>query len=82
MIDYFITTYNDGNGKHLYYFPGLDDSGKRLTKMSFMTSPGDYRYTKQSDGAIDYLMLESPSQIVCRVTNVTTQEHKDITIKL
>ena len=82
MIDYFITTYNDGNGRHLYYFPGWDDTGKPLTKMSFLSSPGDYRYTKQSDGAIDYLILEGPSNFSCRVTNIGTRESKDITISL
>ena len=82
MIDYFLTSYNDGTNMHIYYFPGLDDNGHQMTRMSFIKAPNDYRYTKQSDGGIDYIIVEGSGEVVCRVSYVASREYKDITIKL
>ena len=83
MINYFITTYKDDSNAHIYYFPGLDNTGHALTRMSFLTPPGDYRYTRQTDGAIDYILLNNDvKKVKCRVQNVATRECEDIEIEI
>jgi hypothetical protein len=82
MVEYFLTTYKDDSNGHIYYFPGMDESGHALTRMSFLTSPGDYRYTRHTDGGIDYILLSDVKTVKCRVQNIATREVEDIELNL
>ena len=82
MVGYFLTTYKDDSNRHIYYFPGMDESGHALTRMSFLTSPGDYRYTRHTDGGIDYILLSDVKTVKCRVQNIATRECEDIELNL
>lgn len=82
MVDHFITTYKDDSNRHIYYFPGLDDAGHALTRMTFLTSPGDYRYTRHTDGGIDYILLSDVHTVKCRIQNISDRTCKDIELKL
>lgn len=61
MFPGYITLYTDDNDRvHLYYFPGISDDGKTSVYMPLDMSKirYDYRFTKLSDGAIDYMFLD------------------------
>lgn len=80
-LEPFVTSYRDDNNIRVYFFPGKDDNGHMLARMMFLTSLTDYRYTRQSDGSIEYILDESPSKIKCRIQNISTGETKDIELK-
>lgn len=72
-IEGFVTSYKDNDGKlHIYFFPGKDENGHILCKMLFLTKDVDYLYTRQADGGIDYIIIDSPSSVIYRMTEIAT----------
>ncbi len=81
-IEGFVTTYKADDGRmHVYFFPGRDDSGHVLCKMFFLTKNIDYLYTRQSDGAIDYIINDAPATITFRMTNIQTGEYETYNVE-
>ena len=81
-VNWFLTSFKDNEVMHIYFFPGRGEKGQPLARMSFIKSPGDYRYTRHSDGAIDYKITEKGTgKILCRVYENDGREYKDIEIE-
>ena len=80
----FVTSYRtDDNIRHIYFFPGKNESGNPLYKMYFITKDIDYRYSRESDGAIDYIIINSNTdEVQYSMQNIITGETKTYTIKL
>lgn len=79
----FITSYKDDENVHIYFFPGRDEKGYAIARMSFLTSITDYKYTRQSDGSIEYILNgDTPKTISCRLQNISTGETKDNILEL
>lgn len=74
-IEGFVTNYKADDGRmHVYFFPGRDDSGHVLCKLYFLTKGIDYLYTRQSDGAIDYIINDAPSKISFKMSNIQSDK--------
>lgn len=83
-IQGFITSYKAENGNtHIFFYPGQDEHGKPYLKMSFSSKDIDYLFTKHSDNAFDYNIIESTSEfITCHITNTLTNKKQTYTIRL
>lgn len=76
-IDSFVTTYRSSDGKmHVYFYPGKDWTGHIISKFVFLSKDIDYLYTRHTDGAIDYIINNSPQKLSFTVTNTITGESK------
>ena len=74
-IPSFVTTYKSSDGKiHVYFYPGRDASGHVISKFVFLSKDIDYLYTRHTDGAIDYIINNSPKKISFSMTNTITGE--------
>jgi hypothetical protein len=80
-VEPFVTSYRDEEHIRVYFFPGMDDNGHVLARMMFITPLSDYRYTRLNDGSIEYILNENPSEIKCRIQNISTGETKDTILK-
>lgn len=70
-IEGFVTNYKTDDGRmHVYFFPGRDDVGHVLCKLVFLTKDLDYLYTRQTDGAIDYIISGAPQKISYRMIDI------------
>lgn len=79
----FVTTYRTDDGTvHFYFFPGKDSSGHVLSKLHFITKDIDYMYTRQSDGAIDYIIKHAPKTIEYRLQDAQTGKIQECAIAL
>ena len=80
-VKWFLTSFNDNEAMHIYFYPGRGEKGQPLARMSFIKPPEDYRYIRQNDGAIDYKVTErGTDEIVCRVHENDGRDYKDIKI--
>ena len=72
-IQPFITSFRDSTSVHIYFFPGRDERGSSIARMTFLTTVTDYKYVRQSDGSIEYIFSDNvPSQITYRIQNIST----------
>lgn len=80
-IDGFATNYiSDDQKMRIYFYPGYSDDGHILCKFSFITKDIDYLYTKQSDGAIEYIINAAPPKIQYKLVDTLTGESKNFEI--
>ena len=68
----FVSTYQSKDGyRHLYFYPGNDGQNHPLKQLYFSSLKNfHYRYTKMSDNAIDYIILDDFKKIAYQLINL------------
>lgn len=84
MFPEFVSLYKDENNNvHLYVFPGIDNNSKQIYKNIDLNRVGaEYKFTKNKDKSMDFIILGNVKTIKCTMINIKTGKPKTFTFNI
>lgn len=75
MIPSFVTAYKHDDQIRVYFYPGLDDMNRAISKIEFvqLTDDFNYKYVKNVDKSIEYVITTSADKIVIDVIDIISK---------
>lgn len=83
MFPGFVSLYRKDDKSHLFFFPGLDETGKSIYMSLDMSNiNSDYKFVKNPDKSIDYTFEKEVSKVTANLISRKDGSSHTMTVQL